>query len=185
MNVAQLPANMQSKIAIELCPVAGLDGFCWAWTGYRMPSGYGQVGHEGKVQLTHRVAYEQLVGTIPDGLQLDHLCVNKPCCNPSHTEPVTGKVNCERTDHANKPRCVNGHPLIGPNLRVKQRANGLSQRECRACCMAIKDRADEARGRQRKRSAGVLKRRADMLAASEAALRAQLNGLELAEATSS
>jgi hypothetical protein len=30
---AELPARMRAKITEELCPVAGLDGFCWTWTG--------------------------------------------------------------------------------------------------------------------------------------------------------
>lgn len=149
--IDQLPANMRSKIAIELCPVAGLDGFCWAWTGALNSKGYGCVGVNGKSQLSHRVAYELLVGEIPEGLQLDHLCVNKPCCNPSHTEPVTGKVNCERSWPALKMLCVNGHRLVGDNVVVKKRGAGRTPvRNCRTCQVDNKRRYT-----QRQLAAGV------------------------------
>jgi hypothetical protein len=46
--------------------------------------------------MAHRVAYEQFVGTVPDGLELDHLCENKACVNPGHLEPVTRSENVRR-----------------------------------------------------------------------------------------
>jgi hypothetical protein len=57
-----LPANMRTKIAAELCPVAGLDGFCWTWQNCTNSKGYGCVGVNGKSRLVHRVAYQILVG---------------------------------------------------------------------------------------------------------------------------
>ena len=131
---AALPANMRNKIAEEICPIAGLPGFCWAWTGAINSRGYGCIGINGKSQLSHRVAYELLVGAIPAGLQIDHLCRNKKCCNPSHLEPVTAKVNSSRTDQAEKTHCVNGHPLTGANLIVRPYGDrGLVKRNCRTC----------------------------------------------------
>lgn len=124
---------MQAKIDLELCPIAGLPGFCWAWTGYRMPKGYGQVSLDGKAQLVHRVTYQLLVGPIPDELELDHLCQYESCCNPEHTEPVTSQVNSERTDAARKTHCVNRHPLSGGNLIIKRQPNGHTIRNCRTC----------------------------------------------------
>ena len=94
------------------------NGGCWVWLGYLMPEGYGQfgVGHR-KIRLTHRLAYEHFVGPIPVGLQLDHLCRNRRCCNPNHLEPVTQEenrrrgVNVGRTHtHTAKTHCPKGHP---------------------------------------------------------------------------
>lgn len=129
----QLPANMQNKIAMELSPVSGLEGFCWTWTGCINSKGYGCVGVNGKSQLTHRVSYTLLIGPIPDGLQIDHLCTNKRCCNPAHLEAVTGKVNAGRTWTATKTVCVKGHPLSGENLIIKKRGNRTPVRNCRIC----------------------------------------------------
>jgi hypothetical protein len=58
-----------------------------------------------------------LIGPIPDGLQLDHLCRNKACCNPMHLEPVTARENQRRADIALGIRsaathCPQGHPYI-------------------------------------------------------------------------
>lgn len=128
----QLPRNMRAKIVVELCPVAGLPGDCWAWTGALNSKGYGCVGVYRKSQLAHRVAYEITFGLIPAGLQIDHLCGNKRCCNPAHLEAVTGKTNMERTDQARKTHCVNGHRLAGANLIFKK-AGQYTIRNCREC----------------------------------------------------
>ncbi|MFK5284023.1 HNH endonuclease signature motif containing protein, partial [Lacticaseibacillus paracasei] len=50
----------------------------------------------GKSQKAHRFMYERLVGPIPAGMQLDHLCRVRPCCNPAHLEPVTQRENIAR-----------------------------------------------------------------------------------------
>ncbi len=48
----------------------------------------------------HRYVHELLVGPIPDGYVLDHLCSVTLCCNPAHTEPVVQSVNVRRGRHA-------------------------------------------------------------------------------------
>src|ERR1051326_2493639 len=64
---------------------------CWLLRGTK---GYGNIhistspGREIKVPA-HRFVYELLVGPVPDGLVLDHLCRVKNCVNPAHLEPVT------------------------------------------------------------------------------------------------
>lgn len=58
---AELPARMRAKITEELCPVAGLDGFCWTWTGCVQSKGYGCWNYDGRRHLTHRVSYRSAV----------------------------------------------------------------------------------------------------------------------------
>lgn len=125
-SVSQLPANWQSKI-IEF-------GGCWMWIGARNSRGYGCVGNgKGGSELTHRGAYELLVGPIPEGLQIDHLCRVIECCNPEHLEPVTQLVNIQRGSRAMKTHCKRGHPLSGDNLRIAKARGGQTRRNCRTC----------------------------------------------------
>ena len=73
---------------------------CWLFTGYLNQHGYGKVGSGGKrgpILRTHRVTYEHFRGQIPAGLQLDHKCRVRSCCNPWHLEPVTFQENVDRS----------------------------------------------------------------------------------------
>lgn len=75
-------------------------GPCWEWTGYVDPNGYGQYGGAEGTRLPHRIAYEYLVGPVPPGLHVDHVCRNRKCVNAAggHLEPVTPRENIERGD---------------------------------------------------------------------------------------
>lgn len=170
----QLPPRMRTKIAPRPCPRVDLPGPCWVWTAALTSRGYGCVGMNGRRYLSHRATYMLLVGPIPAGLELDHLCRNKVCCNPGHLEPVTSKTNSERSEPATKLRCIQGHPLAGPNLTIKSKSNGLTQRECRMCMMLRKQRLRAAAGcvDNPRRAATTAARRAKMLAESEVALAA-------------
>lgn len=71
-------------------------GVCWQWTG-GLVAGYGRFSiAPGDHYAAHRWCWEYLVGPIPDGLTLDHLCLNKGCVNPDHLEPVTRSENAKR-----------------------------------------------------------------------------------------
>ena len=103
---------------------------CWEWIGAKGTGGYGRFRHA----PAHRVMYERLVGPIPAGLQIDHLCRNRDCVNPAHLEPVTQTVNILRGDgwaglHARKTHCPRGHPLEGANLLIVTHG----WRRCRIC----------------------------------------------------
>jgi len=68
---------------------------CWLWVSALASGGYGQFSLGGRPQAAHRVAYELLVGPIPDGLSLDHMCHERLCVNPDHLRAVTTKQNME------------------------------------------------------------------------------------------
>ena len=107
---------------------------CWNWTGYRRPQGYGALKVGQNHQAAHRISYELHVGPIPDGLTIDHLCMNRLCVNPEHLEAVTLHENILRSNnmaakYAQRTHCKNGHPFSGDN--VYQRKDG--GRGCRQC----------------------------------------------------
>ena len=118
------------KIDGIMLHVAVTDDGCWEWTGGKLASGYGSVRFEGRSQVVHRVTWEAANGAVPDGLQLDHLCRNRACCNPSHLEAVTQSVNLLRgvsgpARNARKTHCIKGHVFD------LTRQNGW--RECSIC----------------------------------------------------
>lgn len=119
------------------------SGDCWVWTACRIHFGYGQfyVSPQRRHVRAHRYAYELLVGPIPDGLVLDHLCSNPPCVNPAHLEPVRQRENVMRSrshvaTNPGKTHCPKGHPYDEANTYV--RPNG--KRDCRTCLTASRRR---------------------------------------------
>ena len=108
------------------------DG-CWLWTATKNPNGYGTFWDGRKTWRAHRFAYELLVGPIPEGLQLDHLCRVRDCVNPDHLEPVTNAENTLRAYKSNGPKthCKWGHEYTEEN--TIHRAINRKWRKCREC----------------------------------------------------
>lgn len=127
-------------------------GPCWLWLGaIDVATGYGvfEVGHgaDRKLYRVHTVAYEFEVGSVPDGLQLDHLChtydptcpggracPHRRCANPTHLEPVSRKENILRgrsfsAINAAKTHCIHGHEFTPENTYLEQDGH----RACRTC----------------------------------------------------
>lgn len=73
---------------------------CWLWEAFVSRAGYGWINVDGRMRGAHRVAYELLVGPIPHGLQVDHLCFTRSCVNPDHLRLVTNKQNAENRREA-------------------------------------------------------------------------------------
>ena len=70
---------------------------CLLWTP-RLSRGYGHFSFEGRYMMAHVWHYEQVVGPVPDGKELDHLCRVRHCVLIAHLEPVTSRVNKLRGD---------------------------------------------------------------------------------------
>lgn len=129
--------------------LTGLDRFatkivvdengCWLWTGSTSPDGYGRCGGT----HAHRYAYKQIIGEVPPGLQLDHLCFVKLCTNPWHLEPVTAAENTRR-HYARQTHCKRGHEFNEQNTQFIG-----NKRFCRPC------RAANARGFRRRIAAAA------------------------------
>ena len=114
------------------------DG-CWAWTGHTN-NGYGRVTRYFRNFYAHRYSLLQHGIEVPADREVDHLCRNRRCVNPSHLEIVTTSVNIVRSLpykdtgrlgrwHLAKTHCPQGHPYGGDNLYIRTDGG----RECRTC----------------------------------------------------
>ncbi|MFH8619155.1 HNH endonuclease signature motif containing protein [Streptomyces sp. NPDC017979] len=124
-------------------------GLCWEWSAGLTPAGYGKFWQGGKTRLAHRVSWELLVGEIPDGLPLDHLCRNICCVNPDHLEPVSTAENTARSSNrqalaaqkAAVTHCSNGHSYADHSV-IDHRGTRL----CIPCRTARRERHRDRRG---------------------------------------
>lgn len=126
---------MKKTLQERLWPKVRKTDTCWLWTA-ATANGYGYFSVDGKGKRAHRVVYELLVGPIPEGLYLDHLCRVTNCVNPSHLEIVDNRTNTLRgigitANNFVKAECVKGHLLSGSNVYTRPSRPGT--RECREC----------------------------------------------------
>ena len=120
------PAPKHLPRALAALPSAA----CVLWTGALDRRGYGRQRVGQRRIMAHRVVWELLVGPIPDGATLDHLCRTPACVNPAHLEPVSQRENVLRGEapaaqNARKETCDRGHRFDYTNSR--------GERICRRC----------------------------------------------------
>lgn len=120
---------------------------CWVWVMGKTSDGYGQFhitvkGGKDRNVLAHRHAYTMLVGNVPQGLCLDHLCRVRACCNPAHLEVVTYRTNILRgvglaAKNVQTTHCPKGHEYSAENTRMGKLKKGDIVRSvvriCRQC----------------------------------------------------
>ncbi len=145
----KLPSNNPPNPENFWKHVKFLKNGCWEWTGGFMGEKklYGSLCFNNKTNHSHRFAYEYLIGEIPKGKELDHLCRNTKCANPEHLEPVSHKENCMRgltgvstgKKQKSKTHCPHGHPYDKENTYI----DSDGSRRCNAC--------NRERGRERLR----------------------------------
>lgn len=125
-------------------------GPCWEWTGFIHSGGYGvfREHYEQGSRSAHVLAFELVVGPVPEGKELDHLCRVRHCVRPDHLEPVPHRVNVLRGEGitaqwAKRDACNHGHEFTPENTQIRSDSPGA--RRCRTC------RREESRSRKRNR----------------------------------
>ena len=131
MPVRSVPLDAPPELTARFWGKVKKTRTCWIWTAARI-DGYGTFWWQGHHIVAHRLAYAALVGRIPPGKELDHLCRNRACVRPdhlriaSHYDNVMAGVNFTAAN-ARKFRCPKGHAYTV----VK---NGKrTQRKCQTC----------------------------------------------------
>jgi len=95
---------------------------CWKWLASKTKTGYGRFRSGKECIPSHRFSFELYKGKVPEGLEINHICNNTSCVNPSHLEAITHQENCLKGDVGNnnqnsrKTHCQKGHPITGDNL---------------------------------------------------------------------
>jgi HNH endonuclease len=125
-----------------------LDGDCWLCSSGIVGGGYARIGKDADRRYAHVVFYESLVGPVPEGLELDHLCRVRNCVNPAHLEPVTHRENVLRSEnfvaeHAAKTHCPEGHAYDMVEA---------GRRRCRTCRNEKQAAAQRARAARKNRT---------------------------------
>jgi len=141
----RVPLNLWDKVYES-------DSGCWVWTA-ATTKGYGTVRFAGTTNRAHRLFYQLLVEPLPkydpkSGIELDHLCNNKPCVrpHPKHVHRCTQEFNLARRtipsgkDHCygGRTHCSNGHEYTAENTAIrimKDRKYNKEYvyRQCRTC----------------------------------------------------
>lgn len=84
--------NLKTKYQTIISRCEPNESGCIVWAGPKTKNGYGQLGRA----YVHRIAYVFYKGEIPNGLEIDHTCGNRACCNIEHLEAVSHMVNIQR-----------------------------------------------------------------------------------------
>lgn len=134
---------------------------CWIWPKAKSDLGYGTVGNGagGQSRYVHRIMYEECVGLIPGGYEIDHRCHvedtsctagndcrHRACCNPGHLRAITGLHNRKNIRGAKRGKCETGQHVFDPETAIQGR--------CRPCVLA-EGRARQQAAKFRRIAAGL------------------------------
>ena len=123
-----------------------VEGQCWEWVGARFTNGYASFWG-GSESYAHRFSYELLVGPIPQGMLVDHICFNRACVNPDHLRLASKKQNNEhlapgRVNNKSGHRGVSWHKVVKKWTAQVSHAGHITYL---GCFDSIEDAAEAAR----------------------------------------
>ena len=117
-------------------PLSTVTTNCWLWTKGVNRGGYGHCRLNGRQGNAHRLVYEDQVGSLPEGTELDHRCRVRLCVRPDHMVPRTRKDHIHQSPltvgsrNSAKTHCDQGHEFTKANTYTRP---GSARRECRTC----------------------------------------------------
>ena len=132
MPMPAKPKPLLERFSSKVLKIQG--DCCWNWKGEKTWDGYARLWSKNGHLRAARMAFENFIGAIPNGHEIDHLCVNKGCVNPLHLEAVPHRINLLRGlspagINAAKTHCIHGHLFSAENTYLKP--NGA--RNCKQC----------------------------------------------------
>lgn len=135
LNYCWLASKTKSAIFHRFKTKVQIGENCWRWTSAIQSEGYGVLSISKKTFYAHRLSVKFSGREIPNGEEVDHLCRNRWCVNPSHLDVVTHQTNVLRgnspcAETIRRGRCKNGHALIGANIYVRKDGMGKQCKEC-------------------------------------------------------
>lgn len=145
-------ATVAERLASQSVPEP--NSGCLLWLGGCSSTGYGEMNVDGKIKLTHRLAFELAFGPIPPKAYVLHRCDVRSCISPAHLFCGNAKINAMdmaykgRSVNQKKTQCSRGHDFLGANVIHGIGEEGRPRRRCRICYNMV-----SAAGKRRRRAA--------------------------------
>lgn len=146
-GLTEMPDEFVERARSKLNEHVDRTGDCHVWSGPLNDKGYGVIRFPPSQRTVgaHRVSWLLDRGPIPEGMVLDHLCMNPVCVNVAHLEIVTQSENVRRAiahhQAAGTGRwshlgdvCRKGiHEMTEENRYAIRKAGVFRGYTCRAC----------------------------------------------------
>lgn len=116
---------IEERLAAKTVPT---DTGCLIWGG-AVEDGYARIWHDGRMVRAHRYVWEQAHGPIPNGLEVDHLCHNRACCELTHLRLTSHAENGQNRAGAPKHSTTGVRGVrLHPNGKYQVRASAFGKR---------------------------------------------------------
>lgn len=117
---------------------------CMLFAGAKDLLGYPRLGNTQRfgTPMLHRNLYMEKTGeSIPEGMEIHHLCNNPPCVNIDHLVMLSYKDHLD-LKYGGPNLCKRGHELTEDNVywSVKNKKLGRLGRQCKTCRLEAKSR---------------------------------------------